>query len=290
MNTIKEDSSTFNDFKIEKELSDGGSPVRKYLLSKDFEQYLLRLFNPKFVSSRMVAYENIKKLYENGISVPKPIEFGLCNNEQYAYMVLEWINGISIEELIKSSKENEVMQLGINTGQELKHLHSINADTNSALLLDNKDKIRKKKEKFLSLNLIDETISSVFDYLEHSQSMLQDNTSSIIHGDVHPGNIILNQDNKQFFIDLDVCKNGASWYDLASNSCLLNNNLYYIGLIDGYFNQNIPDNFWEVYTFYGCLYCLDYILYSIRTVGLGLSHGLEVLNKFLNICSIWNNF
>ncbi|MDD2391658.1 MAG: aminoglycoside phosphotransferase family protein [Bacilli bacterium] len=279
---ITESSKTFGDFTIEKELSDGGSPVRKYLLSKELKQYLLRLYNPKFVSSRMVAYENIKTLYENSINVPKPIEFGLCNNKEYAYMILGWINGISIEELIKNSSEDKVMQLGVNTGQELNHLHSINTNINSSLLLEYKDKIAKKKAKFLSLGLLNEKVSSLFAYLEQSKILSKNNASSIIHGDIHAGNVILTNDEKQIFIDLDVCKNGASWYDLASNSCLLNNDLYYVGLIDGYFNKNVPEDFWKVYNFYGCLYCLDYVLYSIRTNGLGLSHGLEVLNKFID--------
>ncbi len=112
--------------------------------------------------------------------------------------------------------------------------------------------------------------------------MLKNVTTSVVHGDIHAGNIMIRPEGQMVFIDLDVCDNGLSWYDLASNSCLLNNDDYYTGLVNGYFENNIPEEFWKVYTFCGCLYCLDYIQYSIRTDNLGLSHGLSATNNFIN--------
>ncbi len=280
----------FKNYTIEKILFTGDSPVKKYLLLKDSKKYILRLYNQNFISSRLVAFNNIKKLYVNGIHVPKPIEIGSCNDSQYAYMILEWVNGKSIEDLIKSNNEQTAIQFGIKSGQELRKLHSVESYNNPNIFLEYKEKISKKKAKFLSLGLRYDDILFIFDYLEKSRSLLHNNQSSIIHGDIHAGNIILSDDNKQFFIDLDVCKKSASWYDLASNACLLNNNMYYVGLFDGYFNEKIPDTFWEVYTFYGCLHCLDYILYSIRCEKLDLDHGLKILNNFLNSTRGLDNF
>ncbi len=148
MNNIENSTTTFGSFTTNKSLINGGSPVKKYLLSKESRQYLLRLYDPRFIVSRRNAFDNIKKLYESGISVQEPIEFGICNNEQNAYMIVEWIDGKTIEDLLENCNDDQKLYLGIKSGQELLKLHSVNTQFNINLIEQYREKIKKKKKNF----------------------------------------------------------------------------------------------------------------------------------------------
>lgn len=110
----------------------------------------------------------------------------------------------------------------------------------------------------------------------------------IIHGDLHPGNIIV-KNNEIYFIDLDVCKKDFVWIDLITNVCNMDASTFYTTLTSKYFKDNIPKNFWGIYNLYGILYCIDYILYCNRIKYKTLSNGVEKYQEFLDFTNNLSN-
>ena len=124
-------------------------------------------------------------------------------------------------------------------------------------------------------------LDDVYKFILNESTILKDRPTSIIHGDFHPGNIVLKED-KIYFIDLDVCKKDYAWIDLSTNACNMDFPKFYVSSIKEYFDNNIPNDFWIIYNLYGILYCLDYILYCMRIDGKTLEDGIRQMQEFLN--------
>ena len=149
----------------------------------------------------------------------------------------------------------------------------------------------KKIKKTMSLEIEKKHLKLIEDYVNNNCIVLRDiNCNCVIHGDFHPGNIIIDNNNKLVFIDMDVCKISHSWEDLASNACNMEFPDFYSSVIVNYFNGEVPEKFWQVYNLYGCLYVLDYILYTLRINGKTLKDGQEKLQEFLEFTNYFQNF
>lgn len=271
------------DYLIVEKINSGASSVEKYKLYKDNKYYLLRIFDARFMKSRYKALENMEKLLENGISVPKIYSKGLLN-EKKGYALLEWIDGISLEKKL-TDIETEI-QYGEVVAKELLKMHNINVPSKIIICDRFIESFSKKLTKVLDLKIEKEGIILLRDYVMKHKNILKElKDNSIIHGDFHPGNIIIDN-NKPIFIDMDVCTISHPWEDLTSNACNMEFPNFYSSVIENYFQNNIPIEFWKIYNLYGSLYILDYILYTLRTNGKSLIDGEHKLKEFLN----FNNY
>lgn len=268
-----------NDCILISKINSGTSSVEKYKVYKDGKYYLLRLFDARFMKSRYTALSNIETLYINGINVPKVYEKGILSDTK-GYALLDWINGVSLDNILVN-RELEI-QYGKLVAKELIKMHDVKIN-DKVMLYDNYIKsFEKKINKIVDLKINDFPIDIFENYVsKYSKLLKKIPSNSIIHGDFHPGNVIINN-NKIVFIDLDVCKVSNSWEDLSSNACNMDFPNFYSSIMINYFNGNIPKDFWQVYYLYGSLYILDYILYVLRTNGKILEDGIEKLNTFLD--------
>lgn len=238
---------------------------------------MLRLYDIRFMDSRYRAFNNIRILNDKGIAVPEIYDFGQFSDNKHGYAVVDWIDGVSLDNLLID--DSLIIKYGKIVAEELLKMHNI--DTNEKTDIYDKfiNSFNKKINKLKNLG-IDYTSSVLELFVLDNIKYLKELDTSIIHGDFHLGNIIVN-DDRICFIDLDVCKNDFAWIDLSTNACNLDYPKFYTILINEYFNNSIPDNFWIIYNLYGSLYCLDYILYCNRMGNKTLEDGVTVVNKFL---------
>lgn len=270
--------NSINRYKIIKKLPLGGSSVQKYMVERDNKIFLLRLYEIRFMDSRYRAFNNIRILYDNGIAVPEIYDFGVLSDNKHGYAVMDWIDGVSLDNLL--SDDSLINKYGKIVAEELFKMHNIYTKENIDIYDKFIKSFNKKINKLKDIG-IDYTSSVLESFVLDNSKVLKELDTSIIHGDFHPGNIVVN-DSKICFIDLDVCKNEFAWIDLSTNACNLDCPKFYTTLINEYFNNNIPDNFWLIYNLYGSLYCLDYILYCNRIDNKTLEDGTTVFKKFLD--------
>ena len=259
------------------EFNRGASSVEKYLITRDDEKYLLRIYDGRFMDSRYKAFKNMKILYENDISIPYIYEYGKLKDNLHGYAIVEWIDGKPLDKLITSF--DKVLLYGKEAALELLKMHSIEPTTEVDIYEKFLSSLAKKLRKVKELGVILD-YDLINSYVLKYSDILKNKKTSIIHGDIHPGNMIIN-DNKLFFIDLDVCNNDFSWIDLTTNACNMDYPKFYTVLIDEYFNGNVPEEFWLIYNLYGVLYCLDNILYCNRMNNKSLKDGQDTFNQFL---------
>jgi len=276
----------FEDYLVVEKINSGESSDEKYKLYKNNKYYLLRIFDARFMNSRYKALENIEMLLKNGISVPKIYSKGLLTEEK-GYALLEWIDGTSLEKKI-TDIETEI-QYGEYAAKELLKMHNINISSQIAIYDRFIESFSKKIKKVLELEIGKENIMLLRDFvMKHLNTLKELKGNSIIHGDFHPGNIIVD-DNKLVFIDMDVCAISHPWMDLTSNACNMEFPNFYSSVIKNYFQNNIPMEFWEVYNLFGSIYILDYILYTLRIDGKSLVDGEQKLKEFLKFTNYFQS-
>ena len=265
---------SISNYQLVGSIKSGASPILKYILKRDNKLYLLRLYNTEFFQGRINAFNNMKLLSQKGIKVPQVMEYQTLNKERYSYAIIEYIEGTSLDKVLTPENEEFYGEL---VGKKLRDFHQV-----SSRQIDVKDKYLRsieKKIKRITDQKIDINLDELINYIEQNKQYLEGTTSSIIHGDFHPGNLILSEDDI-YFIDLDVCKENHPYSDLSSNADNSDYRKFYSSLINSYFDNTPPEDFWRIYNLYGIMYLLDYILYAKRE-GMPLSIAEKQIEEFL---------
>ena len=234
-------------------INKGMSGDQKYrIVSKHNECFLLRLSDICELKRKKEEFLLLQKFYGLNIPMPKAVDFGVCNDGKKVYTLLTWIKGNEAEELVPTLFPMEQYELGKFAGQVLRKIHQ--------LVPTNVDK--SWKERYFSV--IDERLEAfckegdrfqgyetMLEYIENNRVLLDHRPQTYCHGDYHMGNLILSPDKKLFVIDwhtVDFENIGDPWYEF--NRIGMEYPYFASGQIDGYFDNNVPDDFWNLLAYY----------------------------------------
>ena len=193
----------------------------------------------------------------------QPLEFGLCDGGRSVYMLLTWVEGRDLEEVLPGLPEADQRRLGREAGEILRAIHAI------PLAEPDVPKQTKQPKKLRQLAAYeasdlripgDETaVQFVKDHIGDVWKM----PPVYLHGDFHPGNLILRPEGTIGVIDFNRWEAGDPWeefYKLESFGRELSVP-YCIGQIDAYFRDNVPADFWTalaVYVAHASLYSITW--------------------------------
>ncbi|WP_310601982.1 phosphotransferase family protein, partial [Anaerosporobacter sp.] len=93
--------------------------------------------------------------------------------------------------------------------------------------------------------------SIILEYLKENKELIKNRPQCYLHGDYHMGNMIYTQDNHIKIIDwntVDFDNYGDPWYEF--NRIGLEYPNFVSGQIDGYFKDNVPNDFWRLLLYY----------------------------------------
>ena len=114
------------DWKKVTPISKGWSSDKKYLVeTADGKLQLLRISDIDAYEAKKKEYEIITKYSRLGINMSMPLEFGTCNESKNVYMLLSWVEGRDLEEVLPKLSEQEQYKLGRQAGTILRKIHSI---------------------------------------------------------------------------------------------------------------------------------------------------------------------
>lgn len=123
------DIARSRDWKNTTPISKGWSRDKKYLVETvDGKLQLLRISDIDAYEYKKKEYEIITKYSRLGINMSMPIEFGTCNEGKNVYMLLSWVKGRDLEEVLPELSEQEQYKLGRQAGTILKKIHSLPLD------------------------------------------------------------------------------------------------------------------------------------------------------------------
>ena len=257
------DIARSKDWKNTTPISKGWSIDKKYLVeTADGKMQLLRISDIDAYEAKKKEYEIITKYSQLGINMSMPIEFGICNEGKNVYMLLSWVEGRDLEEVLPELSEWDQYKLGRQAGTILRKIHSIPLDSADVPATTKREKKLVQLVRYEESNLRISGDEIAVAYVKENVNSIWNKTPVYMHGDFHPGNLIYMQDGSIGVIDFNRWEVGdpyEEFYKLESFGIEISVP-YCIGQIDAYFNDNVPEDFWTA----NAVYVAQASLFSIK--------------------------
>ena len=238
------------DFITKEPINKGWSGDKKYCVTTaDETKYLLRVTPFEKSANRENMYLMQKEVEKLGVPMCRPIDFGKCDDGVYTLQT--WIDGKDANEVVPLLADSEQYALGLEAGRILKKIHSIPApaDQPDWEIRFNK-KMDRKIQMYNDCPIKFDGAEYIIDYIEANRRLLKNRPQSYQHGDYHIGNMMIEK-GKIVIIDFDRYDFGDPWEEFNRIVwCAQSAPLFASGIVNGYFDDNVPMDFWKLLALY----------------------------------------
>ena len=279
------------EFVFQEPIEKGWSGDKKYrAVDKNGNSYLLRISPAERREHRENCVRFMLSAAELGVPMCKALDYGMC--DEGFYCVQSWIDGSDAEELIPSLPEKRQWELGIDAGKALRLIHSISAPA------DAEDwevrfgrKMDRKVEGYLECPIKYPGGENFLRYVSENRHLLKGRPQSMQHGDYHVGNMMIDHDGKLQIIDFDRFDWGDPWEEFNRIVwCAQASPAFASGMVYGYFDGSIPEEFWKLLALYISSNALSSIYWAVPfgqdQVDVMLRQGAEILEWYDNMNNI----
>lgn len=241
----------FNDISSKEVITLGWSTDKKYYVTtRNGVHYLLRESSLVKADKRKQEFDEMLKVSSNGVSMCRPIAIRVSDKVEVLH---EWIDGIDLYDVMDTYDLKTQYEQGRNAGVMLKQIHDIFID--DEYLFDWEKHFNQKiDKKILNYRECEEKYpegNEFLRYLEEHRYLLKERPIVFQHGDYHIGNMMVNKDDEIVIIDFDRSDYGDPYEEFNRIVWSAEASPHFAtGIIDGYFNDNIPLDFWELLKFY----------------------------------------
>lgn len=229
----------------------GWSSEKKYCVTDESGcKFLLRISSMDQYELKKAEFENMKLVAELGVPMCQPIEFGIC--EEGVYSLQSWIEGKDAEEVVTSLSDEQVYDYGYEAGRILKKIHSIPAPAGVEdwEMFFNR-KMNRKIEIYNKCSLKYENGEAFIKHIEANRHLLKNRPSTYQHGDYHIGNMMIDKEGKLVVIDFNRNDYGDPWEEFNRIVwCAQAAPRFAAGMVNGYFEGNVPMEFWNLLALY----------------------------------------
>ena len=232
-------------------INQGWSDDKKYCVTdKNYQRYFLRVCNKEKLNSKKFEFNMMQKIASLGVPMCKPIKLELRGNEVHS--MYEWIEGKDARGTILTYSVKQQYTYGVETGRILQKIHSIPI-TGARGGWENffNQKIDDKISKYKECPIQYENGQIFIEFLNANRELLKDRPRVFQHGDYHIGNFIIGENHEIFVIDFDRFDFGDPWEEF--NRIVWSAQVstpFASGMIDGYFDNEVPDLFWKLLALY----------------------------------------
>lgn len=243
----------------------GWSGDQKYCaITADGQKYLLRISPMDRLERKRREYEKMSEVALLGIPMCLPVEFGIC--EDGAYSIQSWIDGDDAEGSIMSMDSTAQYRYGLDAGRILAKIHTIPAPEDAPNWENRFNaKIDRKIAMYENCELkYEHGGEALLDYLAQNRHLLSGRPQSYQHGDYHIGNMMIDRDGVLTIIDFDRDDFGDPWEEFNRIVwCAQAAPAFASGMVDGYFDGEVPMEFWKLLALYICSNTLSSLPWAI---------------------------
>ena len=237
---------------LREQIDKGWSGDQKYCaVTDDGTKYLLRTSSIDRLERKRREYEKMSEVAQLGVPMCMPVEFGTC--AEGAYSIQTWIDGEDAENMVMAMDSAEQYHYGLDAGRILAKIHTIPApkDVPSWEARFNA-KIDRKIAMYENCELKYECGGDAFlSFLAQNRHLLSGRPQSYQHGDYHIGNMMIDRNGTLTIIDFDRDDFGDPWEEFNRIVwCAQAAPSFASGMVDGYFDGNIPMEFWKLLALY----------------------------------------
>lgn len=190
-----------------------------------------------------------QKVTALGVPMSRPIACGRCKDGFYS--IQTWIEGSDAEETIPGLTDAEQYAYGLEAGRILKTIHSIPApDTQPQWETRFNAKMDRKIKMYRECPVKFDGAEDIIAYIEANRHLLKGRPQSFQHGDYHVGNMMIEK-NRIVIIDFDRYDYGDPWEEFNRITwCAQCSPLFASGMVNGYFDGEVPMEFWRLLALY----------------------------------------
>ncbi len=263
----------------------GWSGDKKYCVTDDNGiRYLLRVSDIEQHDRKQAEFNMMKQVAALGIPMCRPIEFGI--SEEGVYSIQSWIDGEDAEEVLQEWSGAEQYTYGIEAGRILQKIHSISAPaTQEDWEIRFNRKIDVKIKNYIECPIKYEHGQAFIDYINANRHLLKDRPQVYQHGDYHVGNMMIDRNGQLNIIDFNRNDYGDPWEEFNRIVwCAQASPLFASGMVDGYFDKEVPPEFWKLLALYISSNTLSSVCWAIPfgqgEVDIMLNQAKEVLSWY----------
>ena len=242
----------------------GWSGDQKYCVTdENGKKYLLRISDITQQEKKKREFEMMRQVAALGVPMCLPLELGICS--EGVYSLQSWIEGQDAETVIASLSDTEQYAYGLEAGKILKKIHTIPAPTTQEdWELRFNRKMDYKIQKYGECPIKYENGQAFIDYIEANRYLLKNRPQVYQHGDYHIGNMMIDEEGRLQIIDFNRDDYGDPWEEFNRIVwCAQKSPLFASGMVNGYFENNVPTEFWRLLALYIASNTLSSVYWAI---------------------------
>ena len=249
----------------------------------DGQRMFLRISDKEAYNGKKFEHEMMERVRNLGVLTPKPIDFGYFddeNGEKSIYSLTSWIDGEDMEITLPLLTGTEQYAIGIKSGINLRLMHSIPAPddkTPENWETQMNDEINWKVQEYKKAQLNDKIDLEVreqlklseypvyeeylLNYIEKNRYLLKNRPQGLLHYDYNLRNILLLNKAEPYVIDFGDYEFGDPWREFTY--MFANHFPHFLtGMINGYFNNSIPEAFFPTLLLYSSIHALQIFIFD----------------------------
>ena len=242
----------------------GWSGDQKYCVTdENGKKYLLRISDITQQDRKKREFEMMRQVAALGVPMCLPLELGICS--EGVYSLQSWIEGQDAETVIASLSDTEQYAYGLEAGKILKKIHSIPApESQEDWETRFNRKMDYKIQKYGECPIKYENGQAFIDYIEANRYLLKNRPQVYQHGDYHIGNMMIDEEGRLQIIDFNRDDYGDPWEEFNRIVwCAQKSPLFASGMVNGYFENNVPTEFWRLLALYIASNTLSSVYWAI---------------------------
>ena len=263
----------------------GWSGDRKYKVTeKEGRHYLLRIASAERKLRVKSTFENMQRVCKLGIPMCESLEWGEC--EEGVYVLQTWIDGIDAEKAISAMPLETQYDYGTRAGEILRRIHSIPASSGEHDWEKYfNHRIDRKLALYHNCPLKHPGGEKMIAYVEANRHLLANRPVMYQHGDYHIGNMMIDQVGQLIIIDFDKDDFGDPWEEFNRIVwCAQAAPAFARGMVEGYFDGDVPEEFWRLLALYIANNTLSSLPWAIpfgqEEIDVMLKQGSDVLRWY----------
>lgn len=210
-------------------------------------------------------FEILRQLKQDGLPVPEPLGLNQLPEAAVCYSRYRFLTGSTIQDCVPLGRTGEY-RLGQETGRLLKRIHRYAGPPATKWAV----RCRAKHNRYVALYQQEALRltgdQAVVSFIEQNIGWIADRPNRLQHDDVHLGNLITDGEHLVGIIDFSNHDVGDPWHDFVKMGLFqVENSIpFAVGQVDGYFEDNVPEQFWNVYSVYLAMACFSSIVWTSR--------------------------
>ena len=269
--------SFFSDKAIFETISDSNSGAILKKVKDKNDTYFL-----KIVQNNSVDINRIQKIIEiydkYDINTIKLLDYGYIDNK--VYLIYNFIDGFALNTVYDKYDVNDYSNMGFNIGSSYKKInfkHEFdndfvnNYDLNTLVneCINSFKNVYNGKLSYIKNIINEKRMTNIINRMKELTSSFNNEKKAYIHADMHPKNIMIDNNQNLYIIDIesfciDYFVMNVRWSIIAAFRNKENNE-FFKGFINGYYDNNIPDSFNKQLIFITILNFLEHTIEFSKT-------------------------